>query len=40
MEEKEVRAMSGLELIESVLAVFSEVTPVMNRCMQIQITTA
>jgi hypothetical protein len=37
MEEKEVRAMSGLELIEAILAVFSEVTPAMNRCMQIEL---
>ncbi len=37
MREKEVRSVGGLELVESMLAIFSEVTPVMNACMQIQL---
>ena len=35
MTEKEVRGSTGLDLIESMLAVFDEVVPVMNLCMQI-----
>jgi hypothetical protein len=35
--EQEVHSMSGGELIESVLAIFSEVTPVMNCCLQIEL---
>jgi len=35
--EDEVRSMTGLDLVESMLAVFNEVTPVMNLCMQIQL---
>ncbi|HSW40689.1 MAG TPA: hypothetical protein VLL97_14490 [Acidobacteriota bacterium] len=34
MTEKDVRDSSGIDLIESVLAVFSEVAPAMNLCMQ------
>jgi hypothetical protein len=34
MREAEVRSSTGLDLVESMLAVFKEVTPVMNLCMQ------
>jgi hypothetical protein len=34
MREAEVRGSTGLDLVESMLAVFKEVTPVMNLCMQ------
>jgi hypothetical protein len=37
MPEKEVRSSSGIDLIESMMAVFEEVTPAMNLCMQIQL---
>ncbi|PYV85583.1 MAG: hypothetical protein DMG05_22390 [Acidobacteria bacterium] len=37
MREKEVRAATGVDLIESMMAVFKEVTPAMNLCMQIQL---
>jgi hypothetical protein len=33
MSEQEVQATPGPELIEAILAVFAEVTPVMNLCM-------
>ncbi len=35
--ESEVRGMTGLELVESMMAVFREVTPAMNLCMQIRL---
>ncbi|HYK87497.1 MAG TPA: hypothetical protein VE398_01910 [Acidobacteriota bacterium] len=35
--ENEVRSMTGLDLVESMVAVFKEVTPVMNLCMQIHL---
>ncbi len=35
--EREVCDMTGLDLIEAMLAVFKEVTPTMNMCMQIQL---
>jgi len=38
MSEEEVRASTGLDLVESMLAVFREVTPAMNICMQVQLT--
>jgi hypothetical protein len=38
MTESEVRASTGLDLVESMLAVFREVTPVMNLCMEVQLT--
>ena len=38
MSEDDVRASTGLDLVESMLAVFREVTPVMNLCMRIQLT--
>ena len=38
MSEEEVRASTGLDLVESMLAVFREVTPAMNLCMQVQLT--
>ena len=37
MGPKEVRNSTGLDLLESILAVFSEVTPAMNLCMQIRL---
>jgi hypothetical protein len=37
MSEDEVRASTGLDLVESMLAVFREVTPAMNFCMQIRL---
>jgi hypothetical protein len=37
MSEDEVYASTGLDLVESMLAVFREVTPAMNLCMQIQL---
>ncbi len=35
--EDEIKASSGADLIEAMLAVFKEVTPAMNLCMQIQL---
>jgi hypothetical protein len=40
MSESEVRASSGLDLVESMLAVFDEVAPVMNLCMLIRLENA
>ena len=37
MMEKEVRASTGVDLIESMMAIFEEVTPAMNHCMQVRI---
>jgi hypothetical protein len=37
MRESEVRGSTGLDLVESMLAVFREVTPAMNLCMQIEL---
>ncbi len=37
MQENEVRASTGVDLVEAILAVFAEVTPVMNHCMQIRL---
>jgi hypothetical protein len=37
MSENEVRKSSGVDLVESMMAVFREVTPAMNLCMQIQL---
>lgn len=37
MDENEVRGSTGADLVESMMAVFEEVTPVMNLCMQIQL---
>jgi len=37
MTESDVRSATGLDLVESMLAVFKEVTPAMNLCMQIQL---
>jgi hypothetical protein len=37
MRETEVRGSTGLDLVESMLAVFREVTPAMNLCMQIEL---
>ncbi len=34
MTEEDVRASTGLDLVESMLAIFAEVTPLMNLCMQ------
>jgi hypothetical protein len=38
MTEGEVGASTGLDLVESMLAIFHEVTPVMNLCMKVQLT--
>ncbi|HTY63504.1 MAG TPA: hypothetical protein VMG30_14750 [Acidobacteriota bacterium] len=37
MPEKAVKSSSGVDLIESMMAIFEEVTPAMNLCMQIQL---
>jgi hypothetical protein len=37
MSESEVRSATGVDLVESILAVFREVTPAMNLSMQIQL---
>ena len=37
MTEDEVRGSTGLDLVEAMLAVFREVTPALNLCMQIQL---
>lgn len=38
MPEVEVRSTAGLDLVEAMLAIFDEVTPAMNLCMQIQLS--
>jgi hypothetical protein len=38
MSEEEVRASTGLDLVESMLAVFGEVTAAMNLCMMVRLT--
>lgn len=40
MTAEEARAASGLDLVEAMLAVFEEVTPAMNACMQVEISLA
>jgi len=40
MTESEVQASTGIDLVESMLAVFREVTPVMNLCMKVQLAEA
>lgn len=37
MSEKEVLSSSGVDLIEAMIAIFGEVTPAMNLCMQIRL---
>ncbi len=37
MSESEVRSATGLDLVESMLAVYRELTPAMNACMQIEL---
>jgi hypothetical protein len=37
MSEGEVQGSTGLDLVESMLAVFREVTPAMNLCLQVQL---
>jgi hypothetical protein len=37
MPEREVRNSTGVDLVESMMAVFDEVTPAMNLCMQIRL---
>ncbi|HXF04167.1 MAG TPA: hypothetical protein VNM72_01975 [Blastocatellia bacterium] len=37
MTQNDVRSMTGYEIVESILAIFGEVTPVLNRCMQIRL---
>jgi hypothetical protein len=39
MSKVEVHSATGIDLVEAMLAVFSEVTPAMNLCMQIQLDT-
>jgi hypothetical protein len=39
MTESDVRSATGLDLVESMLAVFKEVTPAMNMCMQVELRT-
>lgn len=38
MSAREVRACSGLELVEAVCGIFDEVVPAMNCCMQVELT--
>ena len=40
MTEEEVRSATGVDLVESMLAVFREVTPLMNLTMQIKLEEA
>ena len=40
MTEEEVRNATGVDLVESMLAVFHEVTPLMNLTMQIKLAEA
>jgi hypothetical protein len=37
MDESDVQSSTGIDLVESMMAVFEEVTPVMNLCMQIDL---
>lgn len=37
LTEDDVKAMSGLDLVEAMMAVFEEVRPAMNRCMQVPV---
>jgi len=37
MSKREVQSSSGVDLVEAMLAVFDEVTPAMNLCMQIEL---
>jgi len=37
MGERDVRSSTGVDLVESMMAVFEEVTPVMNLCMQMEL---
>lgn len=37
MTEDEVASANGLDLVESMLAAYSEVVPIMNRCMQMEL---
>jgi len=37
MSQAEMRSATGVDLVEAMLAVFSEVTPAMNLCMQIRL---
>jgi hypothetical protein len=38
MRRREVHASAGVELIEAMLAIFDEVTPAMNSCMQVRLS--
>ena len=38
MSQDEVRACTGIELVEAIIGVFAEVTPAMNCCMQVALT--
>jgi len=37
MKKKEIRRSTGVDLVESMMAIFNEVTPAMNLCMQVRI---
>lgn len=37
MNEQEVKGSRGVELVEAMLAIFEEVIPLMNCCMQVPI---
>lgn len=37
LDEREVRSSTGLDLVEAMLAVFREVTPAMNLCMEVRL---
>jgi hypothetical protein len=37
MSESDVQSATGLDLVESMLAVYREVVPAMNLCMQIEL---
>ncbi len=39
MTAEEIRASNGQDLVEAMLAIFEEVTPAMNACMQVQLAT-
>ena len=37
MHEKEIRASTGSDLVDAMMAIFKETTPAMNLCMQVQL---
>lgn len=40
MPEQEIRSSSGYDLVQGILGAFAEVTPAMNRCMQVPLSPA